>query len=605
MTDTVASLPAELPPLTLSDFDASSLNDILISNPDADINTLKTLLSNSSKMHTGAPARALALLSHISSMILVPDEPAVVFRPFLIFNDGSCSMGPEHLSTNDIELLAQVANMIQQAALRARVADLVWFLDRKSGVQYPRMAIEAYQSRSINFDTWCSGDGVGWHRALQLAKQIHAVEQIEKIVNALLSAFFQATDTSALVPLHFIKPLLVEKRADGRQLDVAVELRQIGHSYLNVANAFDAESYFSAAADWYQWAGDAEQYNAMLAMAARAIELQAEQADGAIIQHHWYTKAIEAYRRVEVRYRKRLGIEGTVEELRRKREIAGHATLEEMMFIKGPSVDVAALVAEAVNHVKGRKALEALMAYSELDDMPDADALKLEAEDSLRTHPLSAMLNSAVLASDGRQVANKGPQSGWGNQIEAKARELFREHAQLIAVSSLIPALDHIRNEHVYRESDFILITQHSPIVPADRARIVAKGLYAGFYGDMVQAIHILMPQFEHMVRQILQGAEALTTEHRPDGRDMEVALASLLERPQMIEEFGEGITLAIGAIMCDQAGSNLRNDVAHGLADENLCSSPFAIYSWWMVLRLVVKTFAATQEAVNRVTVQ
>ncbi|WP_248587826.1 DUF4209 domain-containing protein [Dickeya zeae] len=597
MTDT-ASLSADLPPLTLSDFHEAGLDDLLMNNSDADINSLKMLLLNASKTHVRGAARALTLLYNVVSMILVPDEPAVVFRPFIILSDGRCSMGPEHLSSDDIDILAQVANTIRQPVLRARIADLVWFLDRRRGVQYPQMAIEAYRSQPINSDTWCGGNGVGWHRALQLAKQISATEQIEQTVDALLNAFFKTSERSDLVSLHFIKPLLIEKNAGSRQFAVAAELERVGCSYLKEGNAFAAEPCFNTAADWYQWAGDAGQYNAMLAMAARAIELQAEQADGAIIQHHWYTKAIEAYRRVEVRYRKRLGIEGAVEELRHKREVAGHATLEEMIFIKGPSVNVAALVAEAVNHVKGRKALEALIAYSELDDAPDADALKLKAEDSLRTHPLSAMLNSAVLASDGRQVANKGPQSGWGNQIEAKARELFREHAQLIAVSSLIPALDHIRNEHVYRETDFILIAQHSPIVPTDRARIVAKGLYAGFYGDMVQAIHILMPQFEHMVRQILQGAGALTTEHRPDGRDMEVALTSLLGRPQMIEEFGEGITLAIEAIMCDQAGSNLRNDIAHGLADENLCSSPFAIYAWWMVLQLVVRTFAATQEA-------
>ncbi len=605
MTD-IASAPADLPPLTLADFQTAGLDALLSSHAEANSHALQTLLSTAAQTHIGGPARALTLLSNVSSMMLTPNDPTAVFRPFMVWSDGRCSMGPDHLTHADIDALVLVCDTISQPVLRARVADLIWLRERKRGPRYPRMAIDAYRARPINFDTWHRDDeGVGWHRALQLAKQLRAVDEIEKIVCALLDAFFSAASRSDFAPLHFVKPLLAEKCAAGRERDVAVELEQIGHRRFEAARSFDAESYFNAAADWYQWAGDADQHDTMLSMAARAIALQAEQADGAITQHHWYTKAIEAYRRVEARSRKRLGIDEAIEELRRKRDAAGHAMLEEMVLIKSPSVDVSDLVTAAIDHVKGRNALEALMAFSGLDSPPDADALKAQAEASLRAHPLSTLIGGTVMASDGRQVANKDPQSSWDNQVAEKARELFRQHAQFIAVSSLAPALDQIRNEHAYREADFIAIAQRSPVVPADRTGIVGKGLYAGFCGDMVQAMHILMPQFEHMVRQILQGANAFTAEHRPDGRDMEVALASLLDRPQMAEEFGEGLTLAIRAIMCDQAGSNLRNDIAHGLADEALCSSPFALYAWWMVLQLIVETFAAEQEITNAAAAQ
>ena len=139
-------------------------------------------------------------------------------------------------------------------------------------------------------------------------------------------------------------------------------------------------------------------------------------------------------------------------------------------------------------------------------------------------------------------------------------------------------------------------IAERSPMVPADRAGIVAKGLHAGFAGDMVQAIHILLPQFEHMVRQVLQGAGAFTAQHDRNGLDMEVGLSALIERPQMAEQLGDDVKLAVHALMCDPAGANLRNAVAHGQADEGLCGSPAAFYAWWLILQLVVETFASTQ---------
>lgn len=65
-----------------------------------------------------------------------------------------------------------------------------------------------------------------------------------------------------------------------------------------------------------------------------------------------------------------------------------------------------------------------------------------------------------------------------------------------------------------------------------------------------------------------------------------------------MAGEFGDGLTLAVHAVMCDWAGPNLRNDVAHGLANEEACESAHALYAWWLILQLVTETCDAAIEA-------
>jgi hypothetical protein len=298
------------------------------------------------------------------------------------------------------------------------------------------------------------------------------------------------------------------------------------------------------------------------------------------------------------RFRAQLGVEAAIEVLRRKREDAGHAMLGELVMIPGPREDVSARVQAAVDHVKGRQPFEALLAFCGLDSAPDAAALKAAAEASLKATPLRTMMGMNVVAGDGRQVENVGPEDGWQAQVDAQARAMFLEHAGKTALAGLLPARDQLRFEHDFRLGDFIAIAERSPVVPVDRARMVGQGLYAGFCGDMVQAMHILMPQFEHVVRQVLRGAGAFTSQHDQEGLDMEVALGSLVERPQMAEEFGDGLTLAIHAVMCDRAGPNLRNDVAHGLADEEACESAHALYAWWLVLHLVTETCAAAMDS-------
>lgn len=596
MTDSSAT-PAPLP-FSLADFVAAEVPKILGAHADADCHALnKVFWKAKDGAQSAAASRALELLAGICSMRLVPEESGHIYRPMVEFSDGGSSMALGHIPKDAVEVLAQLAGTLDSAALRARVADLVWLLDRSRGDPFPLMAIQAYRKLSLSSAAWYGESRTAWHRALQLAKQIHAEDELAAIETALLDAFFAAAgDEDGYQALHYLRPLRVERRSGGRAQAVAERLEAIGRQRMVLTHAFAAQSHFEAAAEWYEWARDRDRQALMLSLAAEAITMQAGQADGAIVEHHWLSKAIEAYRRVPARFRAQLGTEGAIEALRRRREDAGHAMLGEMVMIRGPREAVGGRIQAAVAHVKGRPALEALLAFCGLDSPPDVGVLKAAAEAALRATPLSTMMGINVVVGDGRQVERIGPDDGWQAQVDARARAMFLQHASKVALAELLPARDQLRFEHDFRLGDFIAIAERSPVVPTDRARMLGQGLYAGYCGDMVQAMHILMPQFEHVVRQVLRGAGAFTAQH-DKGLDMEVALGSLVERPQMAEEFGDGLTLVIHAVMCDRAGPNLRNDVAHGLADEEACESALALYAWWLILQLVTETCAAAMD--------
>ncbi|WP_426078269.1 DUF4209 domain-containing protein [Janthinobacterium sp. PSPC3-1] len=596
MTDSSAT-PAPLP-FTFAEFVAAEVSKILGAHAEADCHALNKVFWKAKEgAKSAAASRALELLAGICSMRLVPEEPAHIYRPMFEFSDGGSSMTLGHIPKDAIDALAQLTGTLDSAPLRARLADLVWLLDRSRGHAFPLMAIQAYRRLLLSSDAWRGESKAGWHRAMQLAKQIHAEDEARAIETALLDAFFAAAgDEDGYQALHYLHALRVERRSGGRAQAVAERLEAIGRQRMALTHAFEAQSHFEAAAEWYEWARDRDRQALMLCLAAEAITMQAGQADGAIVEHHWLSKAIEAYRRVPARFRAQLGTEGAIEALRRRREDAGHAMLGEMVVIRGPR-DVGGRIQAAVDHVKGRPALEALLAFCGLDSPPDVGALKAAAEAALKATPLSTMMGMHVVAGDGRQVEHIGPDNGWQAQVDARARAMFLEHANKVALAELLPARDQLRFEHDFRLGDFIAIAERSPVVPSDRVRILGQGLYAGYCGDMVQAMHILMPQFEHVVRQVLQGAGAFTAQH-DKGLDMEVALGRLVERPQLAEEFGDGLTLVIHAVMCDRAGPNLRNDVAHGLADEEACESALALYAWWLILQLVSETCAAAMDA-------
>src|SRR5690606_16211898 len=92
--------------------------------------------------------------------------------------------------------------------------------------------------------------------------------------------------------------------------------------------------------------------------------------------------------------------------------------------------------------------------------------------------------------------------------------------------SAILPALEVLRQEHRLREVDFVELSRHSPIVPNGRAILFGKALFAGYDGDFVTALHLLVPQIEHMVRTHLKQAGALTTTLDAEGIETENGLS-------------------------------------------------------------------------------
>ena len=64
------------------------------------------------------------------------------------------------------------------------------------------------------------------------------------------------------------------------------------------------------------------------------------------------------------------------------------------------------------------------------------------------------------------------------------------------------------------------------------------------------------------------------------------------MDTPKAEKIFGRDLSFELKALFCDSSGSNLRNELAHGLLDDEACQSSFAIYAWWLGLKIVSHTF-------------
>jgi hypothetical protein len=136
------------------------------------------------------------------------------------------------------------------------------------------------------------------------------------------------------------------------------------------------------------------------------------------------------------------------------------------------------------------------------------------------------------------------------------------------------------------------MLARQSPIIPTGREQLVGKALYAGFDNDFVAALHILVPQLEHLVRYHLKQAGVQTTNLDQSGIENENGLSALMEKVDVKTIFGENIAFEIKALFCDPFGPNLRNELAHGLIGVDQAQSTYSIYAWWLMLKIVFNTF-------------
>ena len=94
------------------------------------------------------------------------------------------------------------------------------------------------------------------------------------------------------------------------------------------------------------------------------------------------------------------------------------------------------------------------------------------------------------------------------------------------------------------------------------------EGVRAWFDGDLVKALHLLVPQAESGLRGIVgQLGKPVTKDHPVvAGASVALTMGDILYSEELTEALGPDLTLYYRALYADPRGINLRNRVAHGL---------------------------------------
>jgi hypothetical protein len=597
-TDTTAA-PAAVEPTLRDTLDCGAMEIINASGGKeqydlhAELHQLMT-----AKSAAGEPGQALAvqLLMWCYSLRLDASNKTSPFAPGHIAIDGNGNATPDNLSPGQVQLLSELYPAITPAGRRARLADIVSLRIRKRRIDHAIAAIDAYMEPPLDAGHWHVGGQQHWHRALVLAISFHAGAgtRLHDIERQLFDAFEHAATTNAPSPLLYLRPLQAEEVVTHAK-EIAPRLQQLADGRKLNHDPDGAAYVYAAAAYWYGRAEDEEQAARMLNERAAVTEARGDGVQSGMLRQHCYTDALRYYRQVDGRFHDTLKTRASIERVQGKLEAAGVAALGEMASIRIPNsdLDTGAMIKEAIGYVRDRSAVDALKAFCAIDGWPSRSDHLAQAKEVSKIGIMGSLMGITHLSKDGRQIEKVGPLTGDDDKdaaaMELKAIQQFIQfNVNLTAQMAIAPALQQIYMEHALSLADFQLIAAECPIVPLSHANAVAKGLYAGYQGDLTTALHLLVPQFENIVRAVLKSAGAITARTDTQGITMEVGLSTLIDDAKMVDTFGEDLTFGIRALMCSQVGPNYRNDIAHGLADSDSCNTLAGLYTWWFILKLV-----------------
>ena len=582
--------------LTVEDFSSCGWKTVLAEADRKDYFSMFSAFSVAAKQATDenrqAHSKALRLLAKACSMMLSPNSSNEPFKPSIELPDRRSTI-PDDLSETDIAFFAEIADTIDDPWLKARLADLVWLKQRE--VRFALMAIDAYRAIPLSSETWLRDGDKCWERAIVLSLMLRkrAGNRLAQIEASIIDIFKMGGED--FLCLWLVNLLKSKGLGKDHSPMIAKKLESLGREFKKKNDFNKAGQYFQVSADWFEMSDDTAKSAKMKVEWAETSVKKATMAIDSLVAEHFYDQAIQIYRSIPRSERAKYGVNERIAELRAHLSESGEQSLDEMGVIITPKTDISQIVEDARNAVKGKELFEALKAFVNLDRGVNVKDLR-ERVIKRSQNSISALFSSVSMSQDGRGISKRPGINASPDDDEIGIRSQMIQDYQ-IAVSLVVqvciwPALEILLLEHRLQEADFISLARQSPIVPIGRERLFGKALYAGYDRDFVTALHILVPQIEHMVSFHLKARGVSTTNRDSNGIENENGLSTLMDLPETKKIFGENLSFEIKALFCDPVGANLRNELAHGLIDYEACYSPYAIYAWWLGLQLVFNVF-------------
>ncbi|MEO5355871.1 MAG: DUF4209 domain-containing protein [Nitrospirae bacterium YQR-1] len=217
------------------------------------------------------------------------------------------------------------------------------------------------------------------------------------------------------------------------------------------------------------------------------------------------------------------------------------------------------------------KAIGILIGYPGI--VPDYDSLE---KMFTCNPPLSSLIaQNVIIGRMGTQIAGEGLKR---TGIDLQKKIFLSNHVQMRAHLFLELAFLYLEKEKNLNDTEFNKYLGSWKFMHQENKSIVEHGVKKHFEKDYISALHILVPQFEGILRRTFHNAgyNVVVPEYTKDeGISIkEQTFGAFLMREDIKNVLGEYLSRHFYFVFCDSTGLNLRNNIAHGIIRHELLTS-------------------------------
>ena len=531
---------------------------------------------------------AYNLIKHVCSLHVKITDKSIEFQPFIALR-GKRSFALQDMIENDYKLLESLNLDLIPVNIRARIADILW--SQKKSFAHALVAIDSYinlfESLSSKDDRIESLDMA--RRALCISTQINQKERHVQTCKSIYDKILRISEADEpFLSLDLIGMIVRENYGDA---DVLIKIlnRVIQN---NKSDVHKAEIAYGLIAECFKWKKDnAGVHDTDISLAQyyekKAGELADDDFQAIVIAENYLKKAVFLYRRNK---------QPEQAERIQKQIVYLQSKIPQAMGIIQRTYDISNLHEYMLECFDGLSFQEAVLRLTQFTSFRKKADIKSLVITDLKEHPLFHLFSPKFTNATGQTILSlesldmKNPE---GNQQLLKAH-MHRKMLQFENIEGglyLSRALGIIRNKYDFFINDLDFLILSNPIIPQGRERIFRSAIYMALKGQEYEAIHILSSQVENLFRNLAKELGALTVTLENDGSSKEKVLTSVFDLPELIDAYDNDILFLFEGLLNEQAGANIRNNVAHGLLAESTAKSGACIYFICAVIRLLAYT--------------
>lgn len=531
------------------------------------------------------------LLKNISSLGTEIHNSGIAFHPMLVMADGRRTFSIEDITEDDYEILKAIDFKRLPLVLRSIVADILW--TQKKEFEAAKIAAEAYFELCQLW--YADGDYLGILNMIKRAVCISVQTNQMSLYSRICAWFEDFMKHSAGSGNCVISLRIMELFAEQKNFNVSSFLPVLddmissnSDNVLMVEQAYELKTHCL-----YKLKNKEGATSNNLSLAQYYVDFAEKIVEDNI---HNAMRAASFFQKAVVLYRNN-GAPVQAEKTH-KRLVEIQKEIPKNMVPISTELDIKDILDNIKVNMEGLTFEESIIRLTQMIVFDHRESIKSRVIEELKEFPLSYLFGKNLINAHGQTILTLPPLDIQSPEKEPKLLELYMyqnalKKQQIVGNIWVKNILSLIKDRFTIENPMIDFLIKDNPIIPEGRERIFQKAICMFLQGEFYEAIHILAPQTENLFRNIATEVGGLTVTLENDGSSMEKVLCSIFSLPEMLDSYDNDILFTFRGLLNEQAGANIRNEVAHGIIEEAACSSGACLYFGAAVIKLLAYTSA------------